>query len=545
MKTKITQIFLMSLIFTSANNVVSGQAPSYSYAKSLYTYLKTRNLAYDNSGNSYIAGSRKATFSPYDNSATIGKFSSIGTQLWLKEFYNGNYNAEYNFAEVHVDANKNVLLVGRYTKFMIFGNAVGDTLFETGGSTNYTDLFIAKLDSNGNVLWKMNAGGNGDDSFTCSEMDSNGDIYILGQKSFNTFGTIVITPSIASSYLAKISSSGTVLWAVGLPQTIGTGDFAKIKSITPGNIDLFYRGAYNPTYEIMYHSSCDGANGNVLSLNDSILFEKLGNNSSLLVTHLDVNSGGNIFIGGNFVNGIVAGTDTMQTSVQATDFFVGKMDSEMKPIKFVQGGNPLVADNFYGLDVNTAGEPVILVDLYTKIIMENDSVTTTSLNYNLAVSQLDVNLKPKWFQTAFTSQGGLTGSDVQYDSNGDIVLAGEGKQFTCGTVLNSNPFSYQSSFIAKLGTSTGISEFGKTSNFILFPNPTSGKILINFNNHPTTPDGYSIELINFLGEKVYSAFPNELSNSEFDFSLFPKGIYFICIKNQENSNLFSDKIILE
>jgi len=69
----------------------------------------------------------------------------------------------------------------------------------------------------------------------------------------------------------------------------------------------------------------------------------------------------------------------------------------------------------------------------------------------------------------------------------------------------------------------------QNTNPIVYPNPSNGKLIVRSNNtiHP-----YNISITNIVGEKIYP--PSEFVQGEvtIDFSLFPKGIYFLHIGPQ-------------
>lgn len=74
----------------------------------------------------------------------------------------------------------------------------------------------------------------------------------------------------------------------------------------------------------------------------------------------------------------------------------------------------------------------------------------------------------------------------------------------------------------------------------IYPNPTDGKISIEFVGY--TDKIIAIELINSLGEKVYSKENIKDKKLDIDISPLPKGVYFL--KGIFGSDSITDKIIL-
>lgn len=93
--------------------------------------------------------------------------------------------------------------------------------------------------------------------------------------------------------------------------------------------------------------------------------------------------------------------------------------------------------------------------------------------------------------------------------------------------------------VAISGNSTaGIKDLNESSDVDLYPNPATGKFIIDSKNLS------SMEIFNLSGEKIYSV--PEIQNAdqyEIDLSGYPKGIYLV--KIVEGKNVVSKKIILQ
>jgi len=80
------------------------------------------------------------------------------------------------------------------------------------------DIYVVKLDSNGNVQWSKTIGGSGDD-VAISVIESSDKGYVIAGYS-NSFG--VTGDKWADAYVVKLDSAGNILWA----KTFGNGLFA-------------------------------------------------------------------------------------------------------------------------------------------------------------------------------------------------------------------------------------------------------------------------------------------------------------------------------
>ncbi|MBI2271839.1 MAG: T9SS type A sorting domain-containing protein [Bacteroidetes bacterium] len=88
---------------------------------------------------------------------------------------------------------------------------------------------------------------------------------------------------------------------------------------------------------------------------------------------------------------------------------------------------------------------------------------------------------------------------------------------------------------------TGMSEPVADANFRIYPNPATVSIAIE----DITNKAYTIQLVNLLGQTMYSTYQSQTGNTVIDVSIFPKGIYMIQLKNLHNNAYISKKLIIE
>src|SRR5688572_9246472 len=88
---------------------------------------------------------------------------------------NGSYSSVGR--DIMADLNSNVYVVGGFSGTMDFDPGPGVQIQTSNGSG---DVFLAKTDSSGNLLWVKCFGGTGYDIGNAISIDSNGDIYIAG-----------------------------------------------------------------------------------------------------------------------------------------------------------------------------------------------------------------------------------------------------------------------------------------------------------------------------------------------------------------------------
>ena len=178
------------------------------------TYSNYGNdIAVDANGNSYVTGYfwGNATFGTTTLTSSgqydifVAKMDSSGNWLWAKKAGGTNYDDGYGIA---VDANGNSYVTGYFLGDADFGNT---TLTSSGGS----DIFVAKLDINGNWRWAKQARGTSYDKGYSIAVDANGNSYVTGGfEESATFGTTTLTSSGNEDiFIAKLDINGNWLWA--------------------------------------------------------------------------------------------------------------------------------------------------------------------------------------------------------------------------------------------------------------------------------------------------------------------------------------------
>src|SRR5262245_14658923 len=90
------------------------------------------------------------------------------------------------------DKSGNVVMAGNFYSSSV---SIGTITVSNLGPLNTQDIFIAKYDGNGNVLWAKSMGGAGYDECACIITDANSNIILIGRYSSPTIslGTTTLT----------------------------------------------------------------------------------------------------------------------------------------------------------------------------------------------------------------------------------------------------------------------------------------------------------------------------------------------------------------
>jgi hypothetical protein len=187
-----------------------------------------RGIAMDTSGNSYVTGLFNDTvvFGASEPNETtlisyggpdifVAKYDSDGHLVWVKQAGGALLADGLGIA---VDTSGNSYVIGRFEGTAVFGASEPNetTLVNASGS----DIFVAKYDSDGHLVWVKQAGGTGSAGGFGLGMDGSGNIYITGTFNHSaTFGasepneTTLVSAGSNDIFVAKYDANGGLLWA--------------------------------------------------------------------------------------------------------------------------------------------------------------------------------------------------------------------------------------------------------------------------------------------------------------------------------------------
>lgn len=114
------------------------------------------------------------------------------------------------------DAAGNVVIAGVYDPDIIFDNAGGPRYqTTTGPSGSIESSYVAKYSGSGTLVWSLNLTSNGDVRVRDIALDATGNVFVLGVyfQQLRLNATVVALTSTGSpSFLAKFSPAGVLLW---------------------------------------------------------------------------------------------------------------------------------------------------------------------------------------------------------------------------------------------------------------------------------------------------------------------------------------------
>ncbi len=245
----------------------------------------------------------------------VVKYDASGNYLWAKHAYSKSKKKDFP-TDLKIDSEGNYVLTGYYGD-----NAVDTLVYESLEIESHgeRDVFVLKMDSDGNPLWGVTGGGADKEETKALGIDEDDNIYITGffNSESSVFGTTTLTNVDGSDvFVAKLNSSGEYQWAVS---ATGTGtDIGYALDIIPQGDDeeptgqLQKRGASNAPMLIVAGSFSDSL---VYNENGDVL-ESLGKKDM-------------------YALGIDSETGATTIGLQ----FGGTDDDEAKAVNFIPGSN--------------------------------------------------------------------------------------------------------------------------------------------------------------------------------------------------------------
>jgi len=374
---------------------------------------------------------------------SIALFAQNVDWLWVKQAGGTDYDFGHSIA---VDANGNNYVTGSFSGSSTFGTT---TLTSSGDK----DIFVAKIDHNGNWLWANQAGGISYDYGRGIAVDDNGNSYITGEfEESATFGTTTLTSSGSYDiFVAKLDSSGNWLWA---KQAWGIGEDVGFSIAVDAKGNSYITGVFMESANFGTTTLTSSGDYDIfvakLDINSNWLWAKqAGGTDDDYGNGIAVDANGNSYVTGYFSESATFGTTTL-TSSGDIDIFVAKLDSSGNWLWANQAGGTN-CDYGHGIAVDDNGNSYIIGNFLESA---NFGITTLTSSgyYDIFVAKLDINGNWLWAKQA----GGTSydfGNSIAVDTNRNVYVTGFFYSSSCSfgtiTLINSSS-EYIDIFVAKL-----------------------------------------------------------------------------------------------
>ena len=405
---------------------------------------------------------------------------------WALGMGSSGYETKGN--SISIDDNGNVFTVGTFSDTVDFDNGMGVYNLISNGMQ---DMFISKLDSNGNFIWAKNIGGADNDRVSSIVLDDFGNMYITGffrglvDFDPNIGSTTLTTALVGGNYVSnificKLNNNGSFIWVKSME---GYGYSTGLSISIDNHMNVYTTGYFksvvdfDPGSSVFYLSS--------ISSKKNIFISKLDSNGDFIwVKHIESANdamGGYIYIddlGNIYTTGCYRGTADFDpdtsiynlASINSFNYqvFLTKMDSS---------GNLLWARNIAGAINQMSyhydwGKTFAIDDSYNIYLtgyfwgdvdfdpgIGVDSLSSNG-NSDIYICKLDSNSNYFWAKSIGSTYGDESRS-ISVDNAGGVYIVGKYSgvvDFDPDTsIYNLFGFSNQNSlFISKYDTNGNI-----------------------------------------------------------------------------------------
>ncbi|MBX3044523.1 MAG: T9SS type A sorting domain-containing protein [Ignavibacteriae bacterium] len=475
----------------------------------------------------------------------IAKYSPDGKCQWVDRIYFSTTRIELFLA---TDNDNNFYLSSRYNSAgMKFSNGV-----ELSGVGN-DDIFIAKFDNDGKLLWVKSMGSKYEDYPMNLTVDNNGNVIVSGEYLHDSLfieNDIYTKNGKMGYFIAKYSKNGNLMYVKNF-NSVSENDSTNevyiraIKNDSENNLNVMMTFSNSIMLDDNISFQADSVetkrlmvkydeNGTMLSAR-TFDFTKLVNKSGMGISDFDLDDYGNYF----FVGWTSAGKVLLDNGFELDGgsegaSFITKHDKDGKCLwaETISGGDGLrfaylktnknkcyiYGDIRDGKKINSQKEEILGLDKRGLYIIQTDATSSISRAYGIPA--------PRWHIP----------SSFCIDKNDKLIIAGEfvdsisfGGEYTYDESMNVDIF------IAKYDmTKTSVEEFKYNHNFSVYPNPTNDYITISIPeiNHRVNPMVDKVQISNTLGIDLTPALSINGEGVKIDVSHLPAGVYIIRIGNK-------------
>ncbi|MBD3342039.1 MAG: hypothetical protein GF353_23265, partial [Candidatus Lokiarchaeota archaeon] len=417
---------------------------------------------------------------------------------WVK--WAGGINEDCCFS-ISLDKIGNTVITGYYKDITHFW----PYSFNSSGSK---DIFVAKYDKLGNVLWAKSAGGSGYDEGHSIVSDESGNSIITGIF-FGTakFDEITLNSSGGNDiFVAKYSEVGNVLWAkgAGSPEAdygwsietdtyeniCVTGCFRKtarfdsISLSSAGDYDVFIT-KFDPSGDVLWAKKAGGPNsdighsiatdilGNIYitgefteiatfenntiygngiflakySSNGDLVWVKSANGTSTIVSNgVVVDRLENSFVTGNF-SGIVNFGNYNLHSEGDNDIFISKYDKAGNVLWAKRAGG-IANETSHDISIDKFDNPVIVGSFVGNSNFDNINLNSVSELPDICVVKYNQNGDVVWTKHA-GGQGNDAGISIISDNDGTNLITGFFEETAAFDNIDINSAGDRDIFVAK------------------------------------------------------------------------------------------------
>jgi len=429
-------------------------------------------------------------------------FAQIPDWQWTTQA--GGNGGDRGYA-IATDDNGNSFVTGLFSETATFGS---HSLTSSGSC----DIFVAKMDINGNWLWASKAGGSGGNSGYGIALDDNGNSYITGAfKDTATFGSYSLTSSGGYDiFIAKMDATGNWQWVA----KAGGNDWDQGNSIAiDNNGNSYVTGRFRETATFSsYTLTSSGFNDIFVAKMDAtgnwLWAAQVGGSDWDEGRGIAIDDNGNSYVTGSFMDTATFGSSSLISS-GGRDVFVAKMDASGNWLWSTNAGG---SDSEFclGIAIDDNGNSYV-TGYFWGIATFGSSSLISSGGHDVFVAKMDTTGNWLWAAQAGGSDSDDFIFDIATDDNGNSFVTGLfSETATFGSYsLTSN--GDDDIFVAKMGNNTSVENDTIPTKMVLsnYPNPFNPSTTIEFSIQNNSK--IELTIYNIKGQKIKTLADNEFA----------------------------------
>ncbi len=314
-----------------------------------------RDVTADGTNGCFVAGNlQTSTDANVSRDIFFARYNAAGTLQWQQLPVGSNTDAGMGAAS---DADGNAYFTGWFTGTVNFGT----TNLTAAGSLR--DIFVAKYNRAGALLWIVRSGGANADEGKGIGVDTNGNVYVGASLNLNFDGS----ENAGQLRVLKFSGNGALLWQRDLLAEFYYFDFASVTDL--GGHTWIFAGLHGEGVISGVPVSATGAYDGLIAKYDStgalLWLKQIGGSGSSIGHRVAADVSGHAYLTGEF-DGAASFGFTNLTGAGGTDFFLARLGSEtIVPSRLALSSSNGLAT------VEVTGAPGTLLQIETSPVVTN------------------------------------------------------------------------------------------------------------------------------------------------------------------------------
>jgi len=516
-----------------------------------------RKIESDSEGNIYVAGEFADIIrfgdiewiSNGNKDIFLVKLDSNGIVQWFKNF--GGIEADW-CGDICVNDNMDIYLSGTFRESII----IGDSIFTSPGGFPGYDFFITKINKEGDIIWAKASTGNGSNSVSSITEDKEGNIYLAGYYNHTiSFCNEELLGPIGRSdlFVFKLDENGDFVWSK--TTTSNANNFGN--AIVSDHRGYLYLAGFmwdSVYFDNILLVSTGVAQSFLLRMDattGNFLWAKGGGgNGWHEANSVIVDNSGDILINGWYRGDLVFEENIVTNGGNDNgpdDIYIAKFDSLGKNIWIKTARSNLYSDSY---DIVTNEQNDIFLTGKFRGVLEIDNQSYYSSNspyFDICVLKLTQDGDLEWFK----SYGGDSPmNDIGYGIEyweGSVIVTG---MYSSNSYFDDNHLNCNGAsdiFILKLSNTTESTIINSVINYntfldiIVYPNPASNNIFIEIYEDISTK--YRVKVLDINGTTVIHKEISFSNFTEINTSTLKPGLYFLHVIDLTTKKFIIKKII--